>query len=269
MKTRISNKFLTLLLTLCMVVTLIPLTAFATDTPINSVAITCQDFGKPSDGIEVGSTAYGASAFSNDPAGAWTVTDLDDGNGGAQKLVVSTVLPAKQAGEQPTQGNSYEIALDNVIEGGTLSEDLGSVQYAVESDTSSGVRPVDLNVDYDGAEDGVALTVGNTGGENPKVKYTYTVKDTEKQFKLYVIPAKNKTATITKDVQGNMQVVDKISWKPGTAPMLHRLSTQHRYSSTTGSITISPMKSSRELIWELFSIQLTAESTGMNLVRNK
>lgn len=147
-----------ILLALCMVVTLLPVTAFAADTPIDSVAITCSDFSKPSEGIEVGSTAYGASAFSNDPAGAWTVTGVswettdtngkiqaytdgnvhlnitltanagykfgtettfgyhawsgnatingeaatcsyfDDGNGGAQELVVSTVLPAKQPG---------------------------------------------------------------------------------------------------------------------------------------------------------------------------
>lgn len=57
MKTRISKKFLTLLLALCMVITLIPMTAFANDQP-------------------------------------------------------------------PAEGNRYEIVLDNVSEGGTLSTDL-------------------------------------------------------------------------------------------------------------------------------------------------
>lgn len=149
MKTRISKKFLTLLLALCMVVTLIPITAFANNQP-------------------------------------------------------------------PAEGNSYEIVLDNVAEGGTLSADLGSVQYAVESDTSSEVRPVNLNDDYDGEANGVTLTVGNTGGDNPKVKYTYTVKDTTKQLFLYVTPAEGKKATIYEDNQGTMTPIGSVS--PSDSP---------------------------------------------------
>lgn len=145
--------------------------------------------------------------------------------------MVVTLIPmtAFANNQPPAEGNSYEIVLDNVAEGGTLSADLGSVQYAVESDTSSGVRPVSLNVDYDGAENGVTLTVENTGGDNPKVKYTYTVKDTTKQLFLYVTPAEGKKAIIRTDNQGNMTQIGSVSSSDSPNYLVRNVESNVRY----------------------------------------
>ena len=389
----LKGRVMAILLVLCMAATLLPVTAFAADTLITSVEIMNMNFGKPSEGIEIGSPAYDVGTFNNISAGAWTVTNVswettdangkiqeysdgnvhlnitltanagykfgtettfgyyawtgnatvngeaatcsyfDDGKGGAQELVVSVILPAKQTeqsnncmvrlivhsangatgtvqyrdvnsdswvqaaltpqsgstdtytaeitsvpfgyfsikatpdtgygmdtgrgvsmidsnggswtygtddiasdtgmkfdfgspyidtfefgfdnagtpgGGQPAQDNTFEIVLDNVNEGGTLPAELGSVNYALDSLNATGSSNfVSLDTDHDGTGTDVTLTKGNTGGEQSKVKYTYSVSETYsyQTFTLLIAPAEGKTVKVVSDNAGQITEV--------------------------------------------------------------
>lgn len=149
-----------------------------------------------------------------------TVTDnktsisTRNNSGGVPDEIIFEIAEKNSGGQDPAPGDSnrFEIALDNVEEGGVLLENLGYVQYAVVDPSTSEVHPVSLNEDYDGDGDDVILTIGNTGGDNPRVKYTYTVKDTTKNFMLYVTPAEGKTATVQMDNQGTITSLGSYSY---------------------------------------------------------
>lgn len=140
--------------------------------------------------------------------------------------ITATLLPVTAFA---SSGSTFEIVLDNVTPDGTLPESLGYVQYAVVDPSESTVRPVNLNVDYDGAADGVTLTTGTTGGENPHVKYTYTVNDNTKQFLLYVTPADGKNATIYTDNQGSMTQIGSVSSSDSPNFLVRNVTSNVRY----------------------------------------
>lgn len=149
-----------------------------------------------------------------------TVTDnktsisTRNNSGGVPDEIIFEIAEKNSGGQDPVPGgsNRFEIALDNVEEGGALLENLGYVQYAVVDPSTSEVHPVSLNEDYDGDGDDVILTIGNTGGDNPRVKYTYTVKDTTKNFMLYLTPAEGKTAIVQMDNQGTITSLGSYSY---------------------------------------------------------
>ena len=277
------GRFTALLLTFCLIATLVPLTAFAAGTPITGVSLTnnsipenitadmkitadmqsanCGTTGcsvtaaewnvtRHEDGSTPDNTAITvdttlgtgdticqtltvtavdgyefdesldnnkeAVTFNGRQATNVTLWDMD--NDGDKELIVG-IEYIVQAGDnqpgggenQPAQGNRFEIALDDVALDGTLPAELGTVHYGVFTPTDDeGYNDVhnfvSLDTDIDDTNNAVTLTKGNTGGNQPRVKYTYNVTESY-LFMIYVQPAEGKTVTIQADNAGQMSTV--------------------------------------------------------------
>lgn len=92
--------------------------------------------------------------------------------------------------------STYDIALSNVSAGGTLDSGLGTVECVYNGTTYA------LGTDCDGDGANVTVSQGDTGGENPHLKYQYTIQ--EGTFVVRVTPASGKQVSIQKDVQGTV-----------------------------------------------------------------
>lgn len=152
-----------------------------------------------------GTVTFNGKTVNSDYVTLWDMSNPSDGKYEMTVGIEYTV--AQGGGEQPAQSNRFEVALDDVAANGTLSAELGMVKYCLISNGEIEGNFVSLGEDFDGTADGVTMTIDNTGGNQPRVKYSYNVTDTSKRFELRIAPAEGKTATVQSDNAGQMSTV--------------------------------------------------------------